>query len=76
MLLVSLMLLAASDPSSAKVTAKAAPSPDKIVCRLEAEVYSRIPRRVCRTQGEWEDLARQTQKDLENSRNDRAISPN
>ena len=76
MLLVSLILLAAADTSPATATAKITPPEKKVVCRSEAEIYSRIARRVCRTQAEWDEMAKQTQRDLENSRNDRAITPN
>lgn len=78
MLLASLLLIAAPAPAGepATVVQKAPVSPNKIVCRSETELGSRIPRRVCQTQAEWEEMARQTQEDLANSRNDRAITPN
>ena len=77
MLLVS-MLLAVAAPAGASAPAvqKATASPDKVVCRSETEVGSRIPQRVCRTQAEWDEIYRQTQEDLANSRNDRTIAPN
>jgi hypothetical protein len=80
MLLASLLLIAApapaATPAPAPAAKKASQSPDKVVCRTETETYSRIPTRICRTQKERDELAKQTENDLANSRNDRAIAPN
>ena len=51
----------------------AAADEKKVVCRLEKEVYSRIPARVCRSQGEWDQIGRDTAEDLRrDERNRRA----
>jgi hypothetical protein len=78
MLMASLLLIAAEAPSTPPpdAAAKKAPTPEKVVCRSETEVGSRIPQRVCRTQAEWDEIYKQTQEDLANSRNDRTIAPN
>ena len=41
----------------------------KVECRLEREVGSRIPTKICRLDKEWELLAKDAQDDLRNSRN-------
>jgi hypothetical protein len=46
----------------------AAAAPPKLKCRTEKQVYSRIPERVCRTESEWEQLARETEEDLRKAR--------
>jgi hypothetical protein len=71
-----MLLIAQAAQGQAAPAAKASTAPDKEVCRREAELGSRIANRVCRTQAEWEEIARQTQADLESSRNDRQIAPN
>jgi hypothetical protein len=79
MLLASVLLLI-SDPAhaataAAKVTNPAAKPAGKKVCRSEYEVHSRIPRRVCLTETEWNNIYEETQNDLRNSRNDRVVPP-
>jgi len=49
---------------------------DKVVCRLITEAGSRIPFRVCRTQAEWDNMAKQNQDDWTNSRNSRVNACN
>jgi hypothetical protein len=43
----------------------------KLVCRRATEAHSRIPVRVCRTELQWEDIARENEADLRNSRHKR-----
>lgn len=43
----------------------------KIVCRKVTEAHSRIPTRICRTELQWEDMARENQEDLRSSRHRR-----
>lgn len=43
----------------------------KIVCRRVSEAHSRIPVRVCRTELQWEVMARENQEDLRSSRHKR-----
>ena len=73
MFLASALLIMA--PAAAAGSPAPAPAP-KVICRSETNLGSRIPVRVCRTETEWEALARQTQKDLEDSRNDRQLPGN
>ncbi len=76
MLGLSLLMLSQIVPAPASA---AAPSPryvmdvaeGKIVCRRETEAHSRIPIRICRTELQWEEMARENQQDLRNSRNKR-----
>ena len=43
----------------------------KVVCRREAVAESRIPIRICRTELQWEEMARENQQDLRSSRHKR-----
>ena len=36
----------------------------KVVCRSVSVAHSRIPERVCRTELQWEEMARETQDEL------------
>lgn len=49
---------------------------EKVVCRQIWEAGSRIPIRICRTEAQWEEMARQNQSDWANSRNSRSIGCN
>lgn len=42
-----------------------------VVCRSVTEAHSRIPFRVCRTELQWEGIARENQEDLRSSRHKR-----
>jgi hypothetical protein len=69
-MITSLLLLAAQaavPPST--IQAKAA---DKIRCQLEYQANSRIPNRICLPKSEWERIAKETEADMNNSRNGRA----
>jgi hypothetical protein len=51
---------ASSNSSSRKA------NPNKIVCRTEAEMGTRVKRaKVCHTLAEWEDMRRQTDRNVE-----------
>lgn len=41
---------------------------DKIVCRNEFQVYSRIPERICRRKSQWEAIAKANEEALDGSR--------
>ena len=75
-----LALLAPAAVASAPVSAAAAkPAPNylmakeegKLVCRRVTEAHTRIPARVCRTELQWEEIARQNQEELRSSRHKR-----
>lgn len=58
----------ATDQSAATTTAAAQPKPRKqrMVCKTMEEKGSRLGgKRVCRTQGEWDDLAAQQKQEIE-----------
>lgn len=67
---------AASGPADAS-TAKPAPNylmakeEGKVVCRRVTEAHSRISTRICRTELQWEEMARQNQEELRSSRHKR-----
>lgn len=48
----------------------------KVVCRQVTEAGTRIPFRMCRTEAEWEQMAKQNQDDWTSSRNARTIGCN
>lgn len=44
----------------------------KVVCKLITQGDSRIPTRVCRTELQWEEMARENEQDVRSSRNQRS----
>jgi len=48
----------------------------KVVCRQVWEAGSRVPIRICRTEAEWERMAKETQDDWRGSRNSRKVGCN
>ena len=75
-MLLATMLLIFTQDVGPKVVPAAAKPVEKLICRNEFEAYSRIPKRVCGTRAEWEQMYKETQDDLNNSRNDRKVAPN
>lgn len=73
------LLIAAAQavvPPSLSATPPVAPK-DKIECRYDDEVSSRIRvKKVCLKASEWEAMAKEAQRDMESSRNDRGVAPN
>jgi hypothetical protein len=55
----------------ATAPAKPASDPNKLVCRSVMEAGSRIPSRICRSQGEWEQMAKDAQDEINRSANAR-----
>ncbi len=77
-----LLIVAAAAQAVAPSSLAAAPAPapaveDKKVCQIDEDVTSRIRhKKVCLKQSEWDQIAKETQRELESSRNDRTITPN
>jgi len=74
-----LLIIAAAVQTAvvAPAAPSAAPVKEKKVCQTAEDVSSRIRyQRVCKTQSEWDAIAKETQADLESSRNDRGVAPN
>ena len=72
-----LLLIAAAAQAVAAPSPAAPAAKEKKVCQTAEDVSSRIRyQRVCKTQSEWDAIAKQTQDDLNSSRNDRGIAPN
>jgi len=72
-----LLLIAAAAQAVAPPSPPAPPAKEKKVCQTAEDVSSRIRyQRICKTQGEWDAIAKQTQDDLNSSRNDRGVAPN
>jgi len=53
---IALTLAAASVKPANPVPAKT--GADEVVCKLDKTVNSRIPKRLCMTRGQWEEMAR------------------
>lgn len=76
--LLALLAPAAAAPAPASASA-AKPAPvylmakeeGKVVCRRVAEAHTRISTRICRTELQWEEIARQNQEEFRSSRNKR-----
>ena len=74
-----LLIIAAAVQTAVPAPAAPATAPvkEKKVCQTAEDVSSRIRyQRVCKTQSEWDAIAKETQADLESSRNDRGTAPN
>jgi hypothetical protein len=67
MLFVAALIFA--QPAAAAAATPGQKPTAKVECRLEREVGSRIPTKICRLDKEWELLAKDAQDDLRNSRN-------
>lgn len=63
---VAMLAQAAATPTQATT-----PPKDEIVCRMIQEPHSRIPKRVCRTETEWAQIAKDAQESMRASWNDR-----
>jgi hypothetical protein len=59
-MIITLLILAAAPTATVPVAAK----PDRVICRFEQQLTSRIPLRVCRTTAQWAQVERETQADL------------
>jgi len=55
----------AGEPSDSASAPKPAAQKEKIVCINEPEVGTRIPKRTCKTQAQWEEDRRQAREMLE-----------
>jgi hypothetical protein len=61
-----MIALTATQPSAQPPAEKS--DPNKIICHLESDVSSRIPQRVCRTQAQWDRIARDTEEDIKQAK--------
>jgi hypothetical protein len=73
LLLAALTLASQVSPNSTPARPLQTADGEKVECRLIQEVHSRIPTRICRTEAEWARIAKETESDLANSRNDRTV---
>ncbi len=67
--LIALLLFAQITPSSIPKKPLYTENGEKVVCKLITEAGSRIPFRHCRTEAQWEEMARVNQDDIRSSRN-------
>lgn len=75
MLFTTLLLISAPNVASHGAAPPAKPV-EKVICRMEYEAYSRIPKRICGTQAEWDQMYKETQEDIRSSKNGRGTAPN
>lgn len=74
---VTLLLLSAAQSAQPNPAPASNQKPAiKMECRNITEPGSRIPERVCKSPDEWAQLAKETQDDLNSSRNSRASGLN
>ncbi|MDQ3247375.1 MAG: hypothetical protein M3Q52_10915 [Pseudomonadota bacterium] len=73
--MISALILVAS-AQMVPLAANADSDPNKVTCRMEYELGSRIPRRACRTQAELDRMAREAQEDMRRSENQRHVVNN
>jgi hypothetical protein len=66
-MIVGLLLLAATPTAEAQDAVQ----PDRVICRFEKQLSSRIPVRRCQTAAKWEQDARDTREDLRQAGNKR-----
>ena len=67
MLVSALMLMWTAQPVPA-TNGSAPAAATKRVCRTEQEIHSRIPRRICRTQAEWDEISRDAAESMRRTR--------
>lgn len=63
-MLTTLLLLALA---SQQTEPTPPPAKEKKICRAEQETGSRVGKRVCRTKAEWDAIADQGNRDLQNA---------
>jgi hypothetical protein len=72
-----LLIMAAAAQAVAPPAVVAPAAADKKVCQVAEDVSTRIRyQKICKKQSEWDAIAKETQADLESSRNDHGIAPN
>lgn len=75
------MFLAAVLLATAQSAAPAPPTQakpeDKVVCKLDEAIHTRIrTNKICLKQSQWDKIARDSQDDMKRSTNQRVIAPN
>lgn len=64
--------MVASSAMAAERSKRKGGNPNKMICRVESEIGSKLRRtRACHTKAEWEELRRQTQANVEHIENAR-----
>ncbi len=58
----------ASDPAAPGAVAVADNDPERIICHKDPEIGSRLPKRVCKSAGEWDAIAEEEKEDRRNLR--------
>jgi hypothetical protein len=65
-------VLVTSSATAAENSKRKAGNPNKVICRVDSEIGSKLRRsRACHTKAEWEELRRQTQANVEHIENAR-----
>lgn len=64
-----------SSAMAAESGKRKAGNPNKVICKMESEIGSKLRRtRACHTKAEWEELRRQTRANVEHIENARACN--
>lgn len=71
MLLILMAAVQIHSPASIPKKPLVTKDGEKVVCKLITEADSRIPVRLCRTEAQWEEMAKANQDDIRSSRNSR-----
>jgi hypothetical protein len=70
------VLLATAQATAPAPSTQAKPE-DKVVCKLEEAIHTRIrSKKVCLKQSEWDNIAKKTQDQMRQSANQRSVAPN
>ena len=67
--------MVAGSALAAEKSKRKADDPNKVICRMESEIGSKLRRtRACHTKAEWDELRRQTRANVEHIENSRACN--
>ncbi|MCL6730702.1 hypothetical protein [Sphingomonas hankyongi] len=65
--LIGIMLAQVATPADIPKKPLYTATGEKVRCELVTELHSRIPSRICRTEGQWAEIERQNDKALRDS---------
>lgn len=70
-------MLFATAQTTAPAPATQTKAEDKVVCKLEEAIHTRIrTNKICLKQSEWDMIAKDSQENMRRSTNQRSIAPN
>lgn len=71
-MIFSTILLMAAPAAAGAINNSKIYNPNKVVCRMEYELGSKIPFRVCKTAETWKAWEKEMEEDVRNARKNRA----